>query len=194
MLVFEKQKSTCPRDVNSSESCRIYCLQENNQPPQRTTGTFRNYLAKDTMPMNTVSTEEFVTKKLDIRYEIPPRNYSPRSSFQKCTSLTGTWRKHKSLNNSTFFWSTWMTEPHTSITHFLPEDYKPKTQWPETLYFPESHTNTQSVCWCVYHRQRCQCFESNQVQLDQAALFWTHWWRNKLMFYHCTVYHCSIMA
>lgn len=122
------------------------------QPPQRITGTFKNYSAKDMMPMNTVSVEEFVTNKLDIRYEIPPRNYSPRSSFQKCTSLTRTWRKHKSLNNSTCFWCTWMTESHTSITHFLPEDYKPKTQWPETLYFPESHTNTQSVCWCVSQR------------------------------------------
>lgn len=103
MLVFEKQN--CPTDVTSSESCRIYFLQENNQPPQRITGTFKNYLAKDMMPMTTASVEEFVTNKLDIRYEIPPRNHSPWSSFQKCTSLTGTWRKS-----------------HTSITHFLPED------------------------------------------------------------------------
>ncbi len=112
------------------------------------TEAISRYLAKDMMPINTVSREGFVSliNKLDCKYQIPSRNYFSRVAIPQ---MYDTCRQtvHSELSQvehyagTTDLWSSRTTEPYLSFTvHFLTDDFELKTRCLETVYFPDSHT------------------------------------------------------
>ncbi|MBN3296944.1 ZBED1 protein, partial [Amia calva] len=113
------------------------------------TEAITRFLAKDMMPVNTVSREGFVSliNKLDRIYQLPSRNYFSQVTipqmYDTCVKTVSS-KLHQVdfYTSTTDLWSSRTTEPYMSFTvHFLTEDFELKTHCLGVVYFPESHTS-----------------------------------------------------
>ncbi|CAI5669823.1 unnamed protein product [Oreochromis niloticus] len=113
------------------------------------TEAITHFLAKDMMPINTVSREGFTSliHKVDQRYRIPSRNYFSHVAipqmYETCRkTVMFELSQAENYASTTDLWSSRTTEPYMSFTvHFLTEDFELKTRCLETVYFPDSHTS-----------------------------------------------------
>ncbi len=113
------------------------------------TDAVTRFLAKDMMPVNTVSKEGFVglINKLDLRYQLPSRNNFSHAAipqmYDTCVkTVSSELRQLDFYASTTDLWSSRTTEPYMSYTvHFLTQDFELKTRCLGVVYFPESHTS-----------------------------------------------------
>ena len=105
-------------------------------------------LAKDMMPINTVTRPGFLSlvHKLDRRYEVPSRNYfsdvAIPNLYEKCrTTVESELAQVEYFACTTDLWSSRTTEPYISLTvHFLDREFQLKARCLQTQYFPGEHT------------------------------------------------------
>ncbi len=113
------------------------------------TDAITRFLAKDMMPVNTVSKEGFVglINKFDRRYQLPSRNYFSHVAipqmYDTCVKTVSSELCQVDFYASTTdLWSSRTTEPYMSYTvHFLTQDFELRTRCLGVVYFPESHTS-----------------------------------------------------
>ena len=162
---FKASQTTKPKTLSSSKSKTLQqsisqsfaCVTPYEKTSKRhgeITEAITRYLAKDMMPINTVTKDGFVSliRKLDRRYSIPSRNYFSQVAIPK---MYDTCRKtvESELGQiehyacTTDLWSSRTTEPYISLTvHFLDQDFELKTRCLQTAYFPGEHTGENIAC------------------------------------------------
>ena len=165
---FKASQTTKPKTLSSSKSKTLQqsisqsfaCVTPYEKTSKRhgeITEAITRYLAKDMMPINTVTKDGFVSliRKLDRRYSIPSRNYFSQVAIPK---MYDTCRKtvESELGQiehyacTTDLWSSRTTEPYISLTvHFLDQDFELKTRCLQTAYFPGEHTGENIAVDCV---------------------------------------------
>ncbi|XP_057183056.1 E3 SUMO-protein ligase ZBED1-like [Triplophysa rosa] len=112
------------------------------------TDSITHCLAKDMMPIYTVSKEGFqkMIRTLDKRYQLPSRNYFSQVAipelYNKCRSeVQLEISTVKFFSTTTDLWSSRTTEPYISLTvHFVDEEFELKSRCLQTSYFPDDHT------------------------------------------------------
>ncbi|KAK0156657.1 Zinc finger BED domain-containing protein 1 [Merluccius polli] len=112
------------------------------------TKAITHFLAKDMMPINTVTRFGFLSLVhiLDRRYEVPSRNYfsdvAIPNLYEKCrTTVESELGQVEYFACTTDLWSSRTTEPYISLTvHFLDWEFQLKARCLQTQYFPGEHT------------------------------------------------------
>ncbi|XP_076874456.1 E3 SUMO-protein ligase ZBED1-like [Brachyhypopomus gauderio] len=107
------------------------------------------HLAKDMVPMNTVTKEGFkkMIRTLDKRYELPSRTYFSQvgipQMYEKCKAqVEAELSQVYYYATTTDMWSSRTTDPYISLTvHFITEDFQLKSRCLQTTFFPEDHTS-----------------------------------------------------
>lgn len=110
------------------------------------TAAITRYLAKDMMPINTVTKDGFVSliTKLDRRYQIPSRTYFSQVAIPKMYDAC---RETMESELSQVEHYTCTTAPYISLTvHFLDQDFELKTWCLQRAYFPGQHTAENIAC------------------------------------------------
>ncbi|XP_065105792.2 E3 SUMO-protein ligase ZBED1-like [Paramisgurnus dabryanus] len=163
---FKTSQTTKPK-TSSSKSKTLPSLQQQSisqsfasVTPYETTSkrhkeiteAITRYLAKDMMPINTVTKPGFVSliTKLDRRYQIPSRTYFSQVAIPKMydvfrENVKSELSKVENYACTTDLWSSRTTKPYISLTvHFLDQDFELKTRCLETAYFPGQH-NAENI-------------------------------------------------
>ncbi|CAM4535279.1 unnamed protein product [Leuciscus chuanchicus] len=111
------------------------------------TDAIASYLAKDMVPINTVTKDGFknLILTLDKRYRIPSRTFftqAIQNMYLKCRKkVEAELKEVKYYATTTDMWSSRTTEPYQSLTvHFICEDFELKSRCLQTSYFPTDHT------------------------------------------------------
>ncbi len=144
------------------------------------TDAITRFLAKDMMPVKTVSKGGFVglINKLDRRYQLPSRNYFSHVAipqmYDTCVkTVSSVLRQVDFYASTTDLWSSRTTEPYVSYTvHVLTQDFELKTRCLGVVYFPESHTseNIAHGLWDVLASWNLK--EENQVSITTEPMWW----------------------
>lgn len=106
------------------------------------------YLAKDMVPLNTVTKGGFkhLLQTLDKRYVVPSRTYFSQVAlpemYAECRKKVEIELKGADYYASTTdMWSSRTTEPYLCLTvHFISEEFELKSRCLQTSYFPDDHT------------------------------------------------------
>ncbi|XP_048036293.1 E3 SUMO-protein ligase ZBED1-like [Megalobrama amblycephala] len=112
------------------------------------TRAITEFIAKDMMPLSTVTKPGFValTYTLDKRYNIPSRTYFSQTAipelYKKCKEKVAAEVKTvEFFASTTDMWSSRTAEPYQSLTvHFIDEDFNLRARCLQTTYFPDDHT------------------------------------------------------
>lgn len=112
------------------------------------TTAITRYIAKEMIPLNTVSGEGFqnLVHTLDRRYVVPSRTYFSQVAvpqmYAECRGkLEAELRSIGYFATTSDLWSSRTTEPYISLTlHFIDDEFHLKSRCLTTTYFPEEHT------------------------------------------------------
>ncbi|KAL6469047.1 hypothetical protein MHYP_G00225710 [Metynnis hypsauchen] len=132
---------------------RIAPYEKSSQRHREITDAIAKYLAKDMVPIYTVSKNGFqnLLLTLDKRYQLPSRTYFSQVAIPElyitCRNKVETeLRSVEYYATTTDMWSSRTTEPYQSLTvHFINEHFELKSRCLQTSYFPLDHTGENIV-------------------------------------------------
>lgn len=121
------------------------------------TEAITHYLAKDMMPINTVTRPRFVSlvNKLGQRYQVPSRNYFSDVAIPKLyekhrTTVESELCQVEYFACSTDLWSSRTTEPFISLTvHFVDREFQLKARCLQTVFSRTTHWREHCV-WFMW--------------------------------------------
>ncbi|KAL6465097.1 hypothetical protein MHYP_G00252300 [Metynnis hypsauchen] len=127
---------------------RIAPYEKSSQRHREITDAIAKYLAKDMVPIYTVSKNGFqnLLLTLDKRYQLPSRTYFSQVAIPElyitCRNTVETeLRSVEYYATTTDMWSSRTAEPYRSLTvHFINEHFELKSRCLQTSYFPLDHT------------------------------------------------------
>ncbi|XP_057208062.1 E3 SUMO-protein ligase ZBED1-like [Triplophysa rosa] len=140
------------------------------------TNAIAYHLAKDMIPINTVTSDGFkaMIKTIDKRYSLPSRNYFssvalPNLYTQCRVTVEKDLQDMQNFAATVDLWSSRTMEPYLSLTvHFITSDFNMKSRCLQTAFFPADHTGEELAqglkeslnSWCLEEKNMV-CFTTD---------------------------------